>query len=90
MGVGIEELKEILVEENESEETPRSHRKKCSCLCEICQRDDCGKCKYCLDMPKFGGLGKFKKRCEKRMGCLRERGKTKRKKRKQRMISEKI
>ena len=24
---------------------------------------DCGKCKMCLDKPKFGGLGKQKQRC---------------------------
>ena len=31
--------------------------------CAGCLRDDCGKCCYCLDKPKFGGPGRKKQRC---------------------------
>ena len=39
------------------------------CQCDGCARHDCGQCKMCLDMPKFGGVGRKKKRCLKRQ-CL--------------------
>ena len=32
-----------------------------SCL--ACTRDDCGQCRYCLDMIKFGGPGKKRQAC---------------------------
>eukprot|EP00550_Attheya_septentrionalis_P009201 CAMPEP_0198286756 /NCGR_PEP_ID=MMETSP1449-20131203/5728_1 /TAXON_ID=420275 /ORGANISM="Attheya septentrionalis, Strain CCMP2084" /LENGTH=1361 /DNA_ID=CAMNT_0043984547 /DNA_START=117 /DNA_END=4202 /DNA_ORIENTATION=- len=31
--------------------------------CDPCTRPDCGKCKNCLDKPKFGGQHKFKQSC---------------------------
>ena len=31
--------------------------------CIGCIRDDCGKCSYCLDKPKYGGPGRKKQRC---------------------------
>lgn len=31
--------------------------------CVGCVREDCGKCLYCLDKPKYGGPGKKKQRC---------------------------
>lgn len=31
--------------------------------CPGCTRDDCGKCNYCLDKPKFGGPGRKKQKC---------------------------
>ena len=31
--------------------------------CPGCLRDDCGKCTYCKDKPKFGGPGRKKQRC---------------------------
>lgn len=40
-----------------------------SCKCDGCIRPDCGKCKMCLDKPKYGGQGKKKQRCLKRQ-CL--------------------
>ena len=40
-----------------------------SCDCSGCLRKDCGSCKFCLDKPKFGGPGKKKKRCIKRVCC---------------------
>ena len=35
-------------------------RKRCS-HCQGCKADDCDECRYCIDMPKFGGPGKRKK-----------------------------
>ena len=37
--------------------------KKLACVCSGCLAKDCGSCKFCLDMPKFGGPGKKK-------GCI--------------------
>ena len=31
-----------------------------------CQIEDCGECRHCRDMHKFGGNGKSKQACEKR------------------------
>ncbi|XP_011405944.2 PREDICTED: uncharacterized protein LOC105313871 isoform X2 [Amphimedon queenslandica] len=31
--------------------------------CVGCVREDCGKCLYCLDKPKYGGPGRKKQRC---------------------------
>ena len=31
--------------------------------CFGCAREDCGKCSYCLDKPKYGGPGRKKQRC---------------------------
>ena len=31
--------------------------------CPGCVTPQCGQCKYCLDMPKFGGKGKMRQRC---------------------------
>ena len=35
--------------------------------CEGCLRTDCGTCIYCKDMKRFGGPGKKKKGCIKRI-----------------------
>ena len=37
--------------------------------CDGCLQEDCGKCPICLDMPKFGGVGKtYKyKQCKNRI-----------------------
>ena len=29
-------------------------------ICENCSKSDCGKCRHCLDMTKFGGSGRSK------------------------------
>ncbi|KAL9186382.1 hypothetical protein ACHAXT_005620 [Thalassiosira profunda] len=39
-----------------------SKRFKCG-QCEACQREDCGKCLFCLDKPKFGGRLLLKQVC---------------------------
>ena len=31
--------------------------------CEVCVRDDCGECNFCLDKPKFGGPNRLRKKC---------------------------
>lgn len=35
--------------------------------CPGCQKEDCGKCVFCKDKPKFGGPGKKKQRCKERI-----------------------
>ena len=46
---------------------PRSNverRRRVRChKCESCTKDDCGECKYCKDMKKFGGTGISKQCC---------------------------
>ena len=32
-------------------------------VCETCQQPDCGQCKACRDMKKFGGTGRAKQCC---------------------------
>eukprot|EP00794_Sanderia_malayensis_P014173 gene14173-15652_t len=44
--------------------TPATRKRRLRCGgCEGCTRDNCGECKYCLDMPKFGGPGRMKQSC---------------------------
>lgn len=38
-------------------------KREVNCNCVGCKKPNCGKCKMCLDMPKFGGPGRKKKRC---------------------------
>lgn len=40
-------------------------RKRCG-TCDGCIACDCGKCRFCLDKVKFGGLGKLKQCCKER------------------------
>lgn len=42
--------------------TSAQRKRRCG-VCEICQQPDCGKCKACKDMVKFGGTGKAKQCC---------------------------
>jgi DNA (cytosine-5)-methyltransferase 1 len=46
--------------DNKSNLAPR--RRRCG-VCEVCQQNDCGKCKACKDMIKFGGSGRSKQAC---------------------------
>ena len=46
----------------------RRRRIRCR-TCEPCVRDDCGDCKYCKDMRKFGGQGISKQCCLKKQ-CI--------------------
>lgn len=47
----------------DGKETSAPRRKRCG-VCEVCQQPDCGKCKSCRDMVKFGGTGRKKQCCE--------------------------
>ena len=46
--------------------TTKKHSRRCgtcaACLCE----EDCKKCRFCKDMPKYGGLGRMRQKCIKR------------------------
>ena len=41
-------------------------RRRCG-VCEACQLSDCGACSACKDMTKYGGTGRSKQACAKRM-----------------------
>ena len=41
--------------------------------CEGCTADDCGSCKNCADMKKFGGKGRKKQKCLARRCSLHKR-----------------
>ena len=45
-------------ESNKKQSRVRACRK-----CESCRRENCGACKYCKDMRKFGGRGVLKQKC---------------------------
>ena len=45
--------------------------KRTRCDCTGCLADDCGECRFCIDMVKFGGPGRKKKRCIHRQ-CLQK------------------
>ena len=50
--------------------TPRLRNNYFCGKCDGCQRkDDCSKCRFCKDKPKFGGPNKLKKKCEERV-CI--------------------
>ena len=38
-------------------------RKRRCGVCDVCQQPDCGECRACKDMVKFGGTGKAKQCC---------------------------
>lgn len=59
--VGDFELKALLMKRNES----RKHKKiRRACgMCKACRTDNCGACKYCQDMIRFGGRGVLKQKC---------------------------
>ena len=46
--------------------TAKKHSRRCG-SCVACLRvDDCKKCRFCKDMPKYGGLGRMRQKCIKR------------------------
>jgi len=56
-------------------EKQRKRRKSRCGKCHGCNvPDDCGKCKQCLDMKKFGGEGRMKQKCKLRRCVLLGRG----------------
>merc|ERR1719242_812988 len=47
----------------------KNHRFKACTKCTGCKKTNCGECEYCLDMPRFGGSGQLKQKCETRI-CI--------------------
>merc|ERR1712150_31621 len=47
----------------------KNHRFKACSKCTGCKKTNCGECEYCLDMPRFGGIGLLKQKCETRI-CI--------------------
>ena len=46
--------------------TAKKHSRRCG-LCAACLREeDCKKCRFCKDMPKYGGVGRMRQKCIKR------------------------
>jgi len=45
----------------------KRHRFKACTKCTGCRSGNCGECEYCLDMPRFGGPGLIKQKCETRV-----------------------
>jgi len=45
----------------------KQHRFNACRKCEGCLKSNCGECMYCLDMPRFGGFGTIKQKCETRV-----------------------
>jgi F-box/leucine-rich repeat protein 10/11 len=59
-------------EQKSSSSSAPSHLKKERVPCNICQAcisPDCGRCHFCMDMPRFGGAGKLRQPCQLRL-CL--------------------
>lgn len=48
--------------EADDESLGTTKRRRCG-VCEACQLPDCGKCRSCSDMVKFGGTGRSKQAC---------------------------
>ncbi|KAL3765839.1 hypothetical protein ACHAW5_004156 [Stephanodiscus triporus] len=46
----------------QQERNPNVRKAMCG-RCEVCLRDDCGECNFCLDKPKFGGPNRLRKKC---------------------------
>ena len=69
LGVGFKvaeevKLKAVLMKRKESKKYRKIVR---ACRkCESCRRENCGACKYCQDMKKFGGRGVLKQKCSMR------------------------
>merc|ERR1712059_216108 len=45
----------------------KKHRFKACAKCSGCRNTNCGECMYCEDMPRFGGPGVMKQKCETRV-----------------------
>ena len=71
-GVGFKGVDENDLLEKRSKvvcKAKKNHRFKACSKCTGCKRENCGECEYCLDMPKFGGPGLIKQKCELRL-CI--------------------
>merc|ERR1712032_914446 len=45
----------------------KQHRFNACKKCAGCRTENCGECEYCLDMPRFGGMGVIKQKCQLRI-----------------------
>ena len=50
-------------------DSPRRPSKNQCGQCNACMVDDCGDCKFCLDMPRFGGPWRSRQKCLDRPPC---------------------
>ena len=50
-------------------DSPRNPSKNQCGKCDACMVDDCGECRHCLDMKKFGGPWKIRQKCMNRPPC---------------------
>jgi len=50
-------------------DSPRQASKYHCGVCDACMVDDCGECRCCLDMKKFGGPWKMRQKCSSRPPC---------------------
>ena len=69
-GVGFKEVDDKVMLEKKARMVCKAEKmhKFVSCKrCAGCMSGNCGKCKFCLDMPKFGGPQKLKQKCMKRV-----------------------
>ena len=69
-GANAEELMDQRV--NMTCKANKNHRFRSCLKCSGCLKDNCGKCAFCLDMPKFGGAGTRRQKCETRK-CVKPR-----------------
>ena len=46
--------------------TAKKHSRRCGSCAACLREDDCKKCRFCKDMPKYGGLGRMRQKCIKR------------------------
>ena len=56
----------VCSEEKKRKGNKKPRARRCG-ACAVCMRDNCGNCRSCLDMPMFGGRGKLKKGCIKKI-----------------------
>ena len=56
----------VCSEEKKRKGNKKPRARRCG-ACAVCMRDNCGNCQSCLDMPMFGGRGKLKKGCMKKI-----------------------
>ena len=53
-------------QQDSSRRPAKKHNRRCG-MCVACLReDDCRKCRFCKDMPKYGGPGRMRQKCIKR------------------------
>merc|ERR1719370_1196625 len=69
-GVGFKGVDEAELLEQKAKVTckaKKQHRFNACKKCAGCRTENCGECEYCLDMPRFGGMGVIKQKCQLRI-----------------------